>query len=142
LKSKPIHAACVAAFALFLATCTAACWAAPPQPAARPNILLILADDLGNRSLSCFGGTVPTPNLDRLAKEDMVFHQCHAAPICTPTRDEMMTGMSRARFGGRPGLETPFFTNLLQRQGYATCIAGKWFVGSVFDPPRRGFDEV
>ncbi len=107
----------------------------------RPNIVLILVDDLGNRSLSCFGATVPTPNLDRLARKGIVFRNAHAAPMCAPTRDEMMTGLSRARFKGRPGAEVPFFTNRLQRLGYATGIAGKWFVGSVFDPPLRGFGE-
>ena len=112
------------------------------ETAPRPNIVLILADDLGDRSLSCFGATVPTPNLDRLAKEGMVFENAHAAPMCAPTRDEMLTGKSRARINGRPGLETPFFTNLLQEQGYRVGMAGKWFVGSVFDPPRRGFDEA
>jgi len=106
-----------------------------------PNILLILVDDFGDRSLSCFGATVPTPNLDRLAKGGMVFRNAHAAPMCAPTRDEMFTGLSRARFKGRPGAETPFFTNHLRKSGYATGMAGKWFVGSVFDPPARGFDE-
>jgi len=116
----------------------------------RPNILLILVDDFGNRALSCFGGTVPTPNIDRLAKGGVVFRHAHAAPMCAATRDEMMTGQSRARLsgnpprprmGGRPGAETPFFTNHLQKLGYATGMAGKWFVGSVFNPPLRGFDE-
>ena len=78
----------------------------------KPYVVLILVDDLGERCLSGFGGTVPTPNLDRLAREGMVFDNAHAAPMCAPTRDEMFTGM-----------------------------AGKWFVGSVFDPPLRGFDE-
>ena len=116
--------------------------ASATETAPKPNIVLILADDLGNRSLSCFGATVPTPNLDRLVREGMSFQNAHAAPMCAPTRDEMFTGMSRARFKGRPGLDTPFFTNLLQQQGYRTGMAGKWFVGSVFDPPRRGFDEA
>jgi len=107
----------------------------------RPNVLLILADDLGEKSLSCFGATVPTPNLDKLAAGGMVFRNAHAAPMCAPTRDEMFTGLSRARFAGRPGAETPFFTHRLAKLGYATGMAGKWFVGSVFDPPLRGFDE-
>jgi arylsulfatase A len=107
----------------------------------KPNVLLILADDIGDRSLSAFGGSVPTPHLDRLAREGMVFTHAHAAPMCAPTRDEMLTGCSRARFKGRPGADVPFFTNHLQRLGYTTATAGKWFVGSVFDPPRRGFSE-
>ncbi len=107
----------------------------------KTNILLILADDLGNRSLSCFGGIVSTPNLDRLAREGMVFNNAHAAPMCAPTRDEMFTGLSRAG-RGRPDASVPFFTNHLQKLGYTTGMAGKWFVGSVFDPPLRGFDEA
>ena len=105
---------------------------------AGPNVLLILVDDLGNRSLSCFGSIAPTPNLDKLAKGGMVFRNAHAAPMCAATRDEMMTGLYRAamcgtpprpRMGGRPGAQTPFFTNHLQKRGYATGMAGKWFVG-------------
>lgn len=107
----------------------------------RPNILLILVDDLGNRCLSAFGGTVPTPNLNRLAKDGMVFRHAHACAMCAPTRDEMMTGLTRVG-RGRPGADVPFFTNHLQHLGYVTGMAGKWFVGSVFDPPLRGFDEA
>ncbi len=116
--------------------------AASAKSKRKPNILLILVDDLGERSLSCFGSTAPTPNMDRLAREGMVFRNAHAAPMCAPTRDEMFTGLSRARFKGRPDAETSFFTNHLQTCGYATGMAGKWFVGSVFDPPLRGFDEA
>jgi arylsulfatase A len=112
-----------------------------PSAGKQPNVVLILVDDWGNRSLSAFGGAVPTPHLDRLAREGMVFTHAHAAPMCAPTRDEMLTGCSRARFKGRPGADVPFFTNHLQRLGYATGMAGRWFVGSVFDPPLRGFDE-
>jgi arylsulfatase A len=106
----------------------------------KPNVVLILVDDLGERCLSGFGGTIPTPNLDRLAREGMVFDNAHAAPMCAATRDEMFTGLSRAG-RGRPDASVPFFTNDLQKLGYTTGMAGKWFVGSVFDPPLRGFDE-
>ncbi len=118
---------------------------APGTPAPpRPNILLILADDAGANSLGCLGGAVPTPHLDRLAAGGMTFSRCHAAPMCAPTRDEMMTGKTRLRLGGRPGTEVLFFTNLLQKAGYANAIAGKWFVGDApsFNPPRRGYDEA
>ena len=134
--------------ALLAGSLAAGGWAAARAVAAaneagdeKPNVLLILVDDWGNRSLSAFGGAVPTPHLDRLAREGMVFTRAHAAPMCAPTRDEMMTGLSRARFKGRPGADVPFFTNHLGRLGYATGMAGKWFVGSVFDPPLRGFYE-
>lgn len=119
-------------------------WSAPESrggDASRPNILLILVDDLGEKGLSYFGGKIATPNLDRLAGNGMVFVNAHACPMCAPTRDEMFTGISRARIKGRPGAGVPFFTNGLQAQGYATGMAGKWFTGSVFNPPLRGFDE-
>ena len=141
LRLPSVSATGVAFCWLFVATLFAADTDAA-ETAEGPNIVLILTDDLGDRSLSCFGGTVSTPNLDRLAREGMVFRNAHAAPMCAPTRDEMFTGISRARFKGRPGIETPFFTNRLQQLGYRTGMAGKWFVGSVFDPPRRGFDEA
>jgi arylsulfatase A-like enzyme len=112
----------------------------PGKPAS-PNVLLILVDDMGDKSLGCFGCSVPTPNLDRLAGHGMVFTNAHACPMCAPTRDEMLTGISRARTKGRPGRDIPFFTNHLQKLGYTTGMAGKWFAGSVFDPPLRGFDE-
>ncbi len=111
------------------------------RPKSIPNILLILVDDLGNRSLSCFGSTVPTPNMDRLANGGMVFTNAHAAPMCAPTRDEMFTGLPRAG-RARPGADVPFFTNHLQKLGYTNGMAGKWFVGRVFDPRLRGFDEA
>jgi arylsulfatase A len=106
-----------------------------------PNIVLIVADDPGAKSIGAFGGAIPTPNLDKLVQSGMTFPHCHAAPMCAPTRDELMTGLSRARFKNRPGLETAYFTQHLQKLGYQTCISGKWYVGSVFNPPRRGFDE-
>ena len=112
------------------------------ETAPKPNLVLILADDLGDRSLSCLGATVSTPNLDRLAKEGMVFENAHAAPMCAPTRDEMLTGNPGHVSQDVLGWRHRFFTNLLQQQGYRTGMAGKWFVGSVFDPPRRGFDEA
>ncbi len=134
-----LNAAGLAALSLSTKHCAAALVGKGSEE--KPNIVLILVDDLGNRSLSCFGGTEPTPNLDRLAGEGMVFSNAHAAPMCAPTRDEMFTGLSRAG-RGRPDANIPFFTNHLQRLGYTNGMAGKWFVGKVFDPPLRGFDEA
>ena len=64
----------------------------------KPNIVLILADDLGFETLGCNGGeTYKTPNLDRLAAAGMRFERCNVQPLCTPTRVQLMTGMSNAR---------------------------------------------
>ena len=68
------------------------------QPAKRPNVLLILADDLGFECLGCYGGkSYQTPALDQLAKEGVRFNYAFAQPLCTPTRMQLMTGKSNFR---------------------------------------------
>src|SRR3954453_14943188 len=115
--------------------------------AKKPNILLILADDLGYETLGADGGqSYKTPNLDALAKAGMRFHRCYVQPLCTPTRVGLMTGMTNARnhieFGSMDPNATSF-GNLLKNAGYATCIAGKWQLGRDRDLPQRfGFDEA
>jgi arylsulfatase A len=112
----------------------------------RPNIILILADDLGYETLGANGGqSYKTPNLDALAKAGMRFDRCYVQPLCTPTRVGLMTGMSNARnyieFGNMDPNATTF-GNLLKKAGYATAIAGKWQLGHDKDLPQRfGFDE-
>ena len=115
--------------------------------ATKPNIILILADDLGYETLGANGGeSYKTPNLDRLAATGMRFERCHVQPLCTPTRVQLMTGMSNVRnyieFGSMDPKATTF-GNLLKNAGYATGIAGKWQLGRDKDLPQRfGFDEV
>lgn len=115
-------------------------------PGKRPNIVLILADDLGYECLGANGGTsYRTPALDKLAATGVRFTHCYAQPLCTPSRVQMMTGLSNGRnyisFGSMdPNAVT--FANLLQRAGYATCIAGKWQLGRDLGLPKKfGFDE-
>src|SRR3954469_6231995 len=114
--------------------------------AKKPNIVLILADDLGYETLGPDGGqSYKTPNLDALAKAGMRFDRCYVQPLCTPTRVGLMTGMSNARnyieFGTMEPKSTTF-ANLLKNAGYATAIAGKWQLGHDKDLPGRfGFDE-
>lgn len=96
----------------------------------RPNIILIMADDLGYEGLGSYGGTsYQTPLLDRLAAQGMRFTHCYSQPVCTPSRVKIMTGQSNARnyreFGLLPAGEITF-GNLLQEAGYRTCITGKW----------------
>jgi arylsulfatase A len=117
------------------------------QSGNNPNIILILADDLGYECLGVNGGrSYRTPNLDRMAREGVRFEHCYAQPNCTPTRTQLMTGMSNVRnyvsFGSLEKSQTTF-AHLFRRAGYATCIAGKWQLGSrdAGLPKHFGFDE-
>lgn len=116
-------------------------------PVPKPNILIILADDLGYGDLSCYNdrAKVPTPNLDRLAREGMLFTDAHApATVCTPSRYSLMTGQMAFRVpnGGRvftgvggPSLIAPGRLTLpamLRANGYATAAVGKWHIGLTF----------
>ncbi|MEE4286368.1 MAG: sulfatase-like hydrolase/transferase [Mariniphaga sp.] len=121
----------------------------------KPNIVLILADDMGYECLGINGSTeYETPNLDRLATEGIRFENCYSQPLCTPSRVKIMTGKYNFRnyedFGYlNPNEET--FGNLLKEAGYATCIAGKWQLNGlnrnnpgnqdVTRPNHFGFDE-
>lgn len=112
----------------------------------RPNIVLIMADDMGYETVTANGGeSYRTPNLDRLAETGMRFTQAHAQPICTPSRVEIMTGIHNSRNYDRFGYLNPeeyTFGNLLKDNGYATAIVGKWQLEGGFDRPHHfGFDE-
>ena len=100
---------------------------------ARPNFVVVLADDLGYSALSCNGGTlVQTPHLDRLATEGLRFTNCHVQPLCSPTRVGLMTGRGNRRnyVGfGRFDTRENTFAQVLQRSGYATAVVGKWQMG-------------
>jgi arylsulfatase A len=110
----------------------------------RPNIVVVLADDLSYGALGCEGGAIaPTPNLDRMAAEGLRFTNCHVQPVCTPTRAQLMTGRgNRRNYVGFGDLaDEPTFASILRDAGYATAMAGKWQLGNKTDRPRRaGFD--
>lgn len=102
----------------------------------RPNIVLILADDLGYGDLSCYGATkIKTPNIDRLAREGIRFTDAHsAASLCSPSRYGLMTGRYPWRLhrkGNDYRLEAGRLTlaSLLKSQGYRTAAIGKWHLG-------------
>ena len=112
----------------------------------RPNIVLILADDLGYECIGADGCTsYKTPVLDRLAATGVRFDQCHVQPLCTPTRAQVMTGIYNVRNYTDFGELEPknvTFGNLFKDAGYATCIAGKWQLGTEPALPKQfGFDE-
>lgn len=135
----------------------------------RPNIVIFLADDLGQRDLGCYGSTFhETPHLDRLAKEGARFTQAYAAcPVCSPTRASLLTGQWPQRTGitdyiGAPttpaqwkrntrllpapyadrlALDAPTLAKSLKAAGYATFFAGKWHLGPEgWWPENQGFD--
>ena len=108
--------------------------------------MLILIDDFGYECVTANGGeSYQTPVMDKLAATGVRFEQCHVQPLCTPTRVQLMTGMSNRRnythFGHLdPSQKT--FGNLLKQAGYATCITGKWQLSNGFEGPAHfGFDE-
>lgn len=130
---------------MLVASCLMAALAAVAQQS-RPNIIVILADDLGYECLAANGSTsYETPNLDRLAATGVRFTNAHVQPLCTPTRVQVMTGQYNVRnyvgFGQLKRGETTF-GNLLRDAGYATAIAGKWQLGRVAELPKHfGFDS-
>jgi arylsulfatase len=121
----------------------------------KPNIVFMLADNVGWGDLSCYGGLVPTPRLDQLASEGIRFTNHNAEAQCTPTRSALMTGRMPVRSGtfrvplagegGNYGLAPWEHTmgNLFSDAGYATAMYGKWHLGNVAGriPTDQGFDE-
>lgn len=132
--------------------------------AERPNILLIVADDLGYSDLGAFGGEIATPNLDTLASSGLQLTNMYAAPTCSPTRAMLMSGTDNHLAGlgtmaealpqqpflqGKPGYEgylnqqAHSIAELLQGGGYRTSMVGKWHLGLAPEqgPDRRGFEQ-
>jgi arylsulfatase A-like enzyme len=128
---------------------------AAPDRSQRPNVVLIITDDVGYGDFGPYGVTdIRTPNVDRLAREGVKLTDFYAAPVCTPTRAMLMTG----RYQQRVGLEIALPSNgprdgglrptgrtlpqLLKNNGYATGLVGKWHLGwrPEFSPNAHGFD--
>jgi arylsulfatase A-like enzyme len=124
------------------------------QAAPKPNIILILADDMGYGDIAPFGSVKNrTPNLDRMASEGMKLTSFYAAPVCTPSRAQILTGCYAKRVS-LPNVLSPAapiglsprehcIAELLKQQGYATIAIGKWHVGDApeFLPTHHGFDR-
>lgn len=117
----------------------------------RPNIVLIVADDLGWNDVGFHGSEIETPRLDALARESVVLNQFYVFPTCSPTRAALLTGRNPSQFGilGPLGLdpskslplETITLAERLRDSSYATALVGKWHLGPTFDfgPTRQGF---
>ncbi|MBM3726568.1 MAG: arylsulfatase [Acidobacteria bacterium] len=125
--------------------------------AARPNILLILADDLGFSDLGCFGGEISTPNLDALAAGGLRLTQLYNNARCCPSRAALMTGQHPHRVGmgnmtggqprqgfpgysGRVNPDAPFLPAVVAKAGYTPLMCGKWHLGQP-GPIERGFSD-
>ena len=116
------------------------------QDNTKPNIILIMADDLGYETIGANGGSsYKTPEIDRMATNGMRFEHCYAQPLCTPSRVKIMTGIYNVRNYGRFGkLHTSqtTFGHLFKDAGYATCITGKWQLGKdPASPQQAGFEK-
>jgi arylsulfatase A-like enzyme len=112
----------------------------------KPNILIILADDLGWSDIGCYGAEIQTPNLDALAQDGLRFTQFYNAARCCPSRASLLTGLHPHQ-AGVPGMHGPLnaqcvtIPEVLKPAGYSCCMVGKWHLGSVVNPVVRGFDE-
>lgn len=116
------------------------------QTPARPNIILIMADDMGYECLSAYGSaSYETPNIDRLATNGVLFEHCYSQPLCTPSRVKIMTGKYNFRnytaFGHLDPREKTF-GNLLKDAGYSTAIAGKWQLNGISGGKLPGWDDT
>jgi arylsulfatase len=143
-------------------------WWPPPTtpPAASPNIVLVLLDDMGFSDIGPYGSEIPTPTLDRLATEGLCFTNYHTAPLCSPSRAAIQTGLNphRAGFAGVANFDPGFpgwtmeispeirtLPEVLRAAGYATFGVGKWHLtrdAAMHDgaprhswPIQRGFDR-
>ena len=145
-------------FLMLIALIASSCNAADT----RPNILLIVVDDMGYSDIAPFGGEIDTPNIDDLAKAGMLFSDFHTAPSCSPTRSMLLSGTDNHLAGvgsmgetitpnqkGMPGHEgylnqrVASIPTLLRDAGYFTAMSGKWHLGDELeqDPSRRGFQK-
>ncbi len=129
------------------------CESSPGRGDARPNVIIILTDDQGYGDMSAHGNPIlKTPNLDRLHDESVRLTDFHVAPVCTPTRGELMTGLYALR--NKAGMvpagrnlmrrDIPTMPEIFKENGYATGLFGKWHLGDTYPhrPLDRGFERA
>jgi len=123
----------------------------------KPNIIILLADDMGFSDLGCTGGEISTPNLDKLAENGVLFTHFYSTPRCSPSRASLLTGLYPHQAGvghldedwGKPGYRgflndhCVTIAEVLVENGYRTIMIGKWHIGSKREnwPDMRGFEK-
>ncbi|MYI18728.1 MAG: sulfatase-like hydrolase/transferase, partial [Acidimicrobiia bacterium] len=138
----------------------------PAAPAGAPNVVIVLADDLGYSDVGCYGSEIPTPAIDTLAAAGLRYSNFHVTPMCSPTRAALLTGLNPHLAGmgfvanadpGFPGYagelprNQPSLAEMMRANGYATLAVGKWHLCTPADlsdagdrnswPLQRGFDQ-
>ena len=145
-------------FSILLIVLTAGTLPTRAQAQTRPNVILMMADDLANEDLSCYGGTrIKTPNIDQLAGEGLKLTSYYAGnPVCSPSRMALLSGSYPARLGWRwgvlgygfapkTGMSPRVYTmaEAFRDAGYRTAITGKWHLGDQnMSPENQGFDSA
>ncbi len=139
----------------FLSLAVWGCPSDPPRTNSHPNVVIFLADDLGMGDVGYLGSEIPTPHIDRLANNGLVFHRFYTEPYCTPSRAALLTGRNPIRYGlsssvlrpwsesGLPSSET-LLSETFQAANYYTALVGKWHLGhrkKEMHPNSRGFDH-
>ena len=157
---EPWKAACVIALSIIISGCSES--RTPAAADDRPNILLIVADDMGYADIGAYGGDIDTPNFDALAQSGMLFTQFHTAPMCAPTRAMLLSGnnnhvagMAGQNKNGLAGVSVEGYENrlseriipfpqLLRSSGYRTYAVGKWHLGHDVEhgPIAAGFERA
>ena len=154
MKNRRLRASIIAGVAVMAFNCTPS-GSAQTHSAKKPNIVIILADDLGNADLGYRGSEIKTPNIDTLAKGGVRLESYYGLPLCTPSRAALMTGRYPMRYGlqtlvifpsHKYGLPTDEKTlpQALKEAGYSTYMCGKWHLGHAdkkYWPQNRGFDH-
>jgi arylsulfatase A-like enzyme len=129
-----------------------------PGQSDKPNVIVILVDDMGYSDLGCTGAEIKTPHLDALAKQGVLFTHCYNTSRCCPSRASLLTGRyqwdvgmghmtstksSLPEYQQQMSAQSPTIAELLKPEGYQSFMAGKWHVGDARDawPDRRGFDQ-
>ncbi len=134
LQSNRVKLLCL----IFLLNDPISIFAQEPTVERPPNIILVMVDDLGTEAVGCYGGTsYTTPMLDKMAQNGVRFEHAYAYPLCTPTRVSIMTGKYNYRNWKAFGILDPAektFGHHLQKEGFRTCMVGKWQLQS-YDPP-------
>lgn len=135
---------------LGIACCLSAPRAVPAAGSAKPNVLMIVVDDLGWADVGYHSKAMTTPNLDRFAKEGMELQRFYVYPVCSPTRAALLTGIMPRRYGivaplngPAPGMPAGFHTiaSTFKSAGYMTSLIGKWHLGRATTPQQDGFDH-